>query len=361
MTNICNNNTISSIPSLNTAITKATTNPLKPAKAIKISSTQILRLNSNLSSTVSSVSIKQSNTITQTTTSQSLNQTTNNLVNSGLPSQTSNSTIVKLTAPPQINVNSLNKATTTISSPTATNNSDPSISTICNGTSIISSTTNPIGNIGTQFQLYNPNSSNQLKHFVQLPKSAQKLIILPTNSSQIPFQNNNLKPNILSGPQSSSILSPTVLENSDLKVINPNSAYKDQPSVTQINTLPTTASVQKLILCKNLNSDNNLLNNSANLVSNMNGSNGGQTTKSVKIVSTSVLNQGNTVSAASTSPSLTNNKPIVFNVSSGLQKANIINKLNISFANPSLSTSTNQVNRSKAFMQTIYSFFLINL
>ncbi len=249
----------------------------------------------------------------------------------------------------------------------ASNNSSPANSSLsvpaaCNGASIVCTTTTNV-NSSASFQLFNPNSSQQLKHFVQLPKSAQKLIILPTNSAQASPHHTNLKPNILAGAQSiqGSILSPVVLENGDVKVVSSNASNKDQSFVSQLNTLQTTG-VQKLILCKNFNSENPQ-NSSANLLNSVNGGQNGQGAKSVKIVSTTPIlsNQVNAIASAATNspspstPSLNSNKPIVFNVSSGLKKASIINKVNISLPHSTAPPSTNQVNNNNLILYNKHS------
>ena len=168
---------------LSNLLATTTTSTLKPPAAIKISSAQILRLNpaSNI------------NSVGQATSAGSSCLATNSILNNS-PS----STIVKLTPPTQININSFNKnqfqnnSTNNIGVLSSSNNS--SMTTSVN--SIIPNNAGVHLNSGAPFLLNAPylNNTQQLKHFVHLPKSTQKLIILPTSASS---PNTNIKQNIL--------------------------------------------------------------------------------------------------------------------------------------------------------------------
>lgn len=359
----------------------STSNNIKPPTAIKISSAQILRLNSpspaTLISPTSVSSIASNNTTQNSQATQSNNST---------------STIVKLTAQPQMNINNFNKTQ-------LNNNSNPSN----NPNSITTSQANgSVGSNNSSYQLYNTNTQ-QLKHLVQLPKSAQKLIILPTsNNSPQTKQNILINTNSLTTPLQTPIVTPLMLENGDLNNQNSNinnqlrivsSLNPNNSSITNSNTMSTNqinnlnglhpSAVQKLILykagnstssksgniavennsCLNsttgnsaiMNNSNNENNNNNIYVNNNSSNNGNNINKSLKIISTtpiianqiistnnasSIVNNNlpNTSTNSSNVSNVSNliNKPIVFNVSSGLKKNNLMNKFNNTQVNSQL-------------------------
>ena len=111
------------------------------------------------------------------------------------PPLNNSSTIVKLSTQPQININNFNKTPLNNNNSVSNSLSIPlSPTTPTSTNSIISSNNNNSAN-SSPYQLINSGNGQQLKHFVQLPKSAQKLIILPTSTTAT--ANNNLKQNIL--------------------------------------------------------------------------------------------------------------------------------------------------------------------